>query len=144
MFGGSRKRSAKIETLVGGNTRIVGDLSFSGGLHVDGEILGSLSAEGADDALLSVSEKGRIVGDVRVSRIVLNGTVEGNVYCAGKLELGHNAKVNGDVYYNLIEVAGGAAVNGSLLHDTAGHHVVSLRHDVDTASVTSEPEIAAS
>jgi len=54
---------------------------------------------------------------VQVPTVIMNGTVTGDVRSDEHIELATNAKVNGDVYYNLIEMAMGAAVNGSLVHN---------------------------
>ena len=69
-------------------------------------------------AFLSVSEYGRVQGDVEVPRLALSGTVEGNVIVTDRAEFGPTAKVVGDVYYNLIEIAAGAEINGKLIHQT--------------------------
>jgi cytoskeletal protein CcmA (bactofilin family) len=121
MFGGSRKpkgSSAKVDTIIGQQTRIEGDIHFTGGLHVDGMIKGNIIAEAGSSSVLTVSEHGRIEGDVRVPTVILNGTVSGDVRSDDRIELAAQAEVNGDVYYNLIEMAMGAAVNGSLVHQT--------------------------
>ena len=109
------KRTTELDSLVGENTRFVGDVHFSGGLHIDGTIKGNVIAEG-DDSHLTTSEKGRIEGNVHVHNIVLSGEVVGDVYALTHIELAPNARVTGNVYYNLIEMAGGAEVNGSLIH----------------------------
>lgn len=116
MFGNKKsKRNADLDSLVGGKTKLVGDVHFSGGLHVDGVIQGNVIAEG-DESLVTTSEKGRIEGNVHVHNIVLSGEVIGDVYALTHIELAPNARVTGNVYYNLIEMAGGAEVNGSLIH----------------------------
>ncbi|MFV1973642.1 MAG: polymer-forming cytoskeletal protein [Thiohalobacterales bacterium] len=107
----------KVETIIGQNTRIEGDLHFSGGLLVDGTVKGRVIAEEGSASVLTVSEHGNIEGDVLVPNIVLNGSVTGDVHSAERIEMAANARVTGDVYYNLIEMAMGAAVNGSLLHN---------------------------
>jgi cytoskeletal protein CcmA (bactofilin family) len=109
---------AKVDTIIGQQTRIEGDVHFTGGLHVDGHIKGSIIAETGSDSVLTVSEHGSIEGDVRVPTVILNGTVTGDVRSGDRIELSTKAEVNGDVYYNLIEMAMGAAVNGSLVHQT--------------------------
>jgi len=109
------KRTTELDSLVGENTRFVGDVHFSGGLHVDGTVKGNVIAEG-DNSHLTTSEKGRIEGNVHVHHIVLSGEVVGDVYALTHIELAPNARVTGNVYYNLIEMAGGAEVNGSLIH----------------------------
>jgi len=109
------KRSSDLDSLIGGNTKMVGDVHFSGGLHIDGTVKGNVIAEG-DESLVTTSEKARIEGNVHVHNIVLSGEVIGDVYALKHIELAPNARVTGNVYYNLIEMAGGAEVNGSLIH----------------------------
>jgi cytoskeletal protein CcmA (bactofilin family) len=105
-----------VETLVGENTAISGNVGFSGGFHIDGYVKGNVEAEPDSDSTLSVSELGCIEGDVRVPNVFLSGTVKGDVRALGRVELGASAKVIGDVYYNLIEMAIGAEINGKLIH----------------------------
>ena len=120
MWGQSKKSgTAKIDTLIGQNTEIIGDVRFSGGLHVDGAIKGNVIAGNDADAMLMVSEHGRIEGEVRVPNVVLNGSVTGDVHVSERIELANQAKVTGNVYYNLIEMAMGAEVNGNLVHQVA-------------------------
>ncbi len=117
MWGSRRRgrRTARIDTLLGQQTEIVGDIRFVGGLHIDGRVRGNVT--GADEgAVLTLSEHGSIEGEVRVPNVILNGTVVGDVHCAERIELAPRARVNGDVYYGLIEMAMGAEVNGSLVH----------------------------
>ncbi|MDX1443129.1 MAG: polymer-forming cytoskeletal protein [Gammaproteobacteria bacterium] len=128
MFGGNKRKSAAMDTLVGSNTRIVGDVHFEGGLHVDGEIEGNVHAGEAHSAL-SLSERGRVVGEVHVSDVMLNGLVEGDVHVTGNLELGARARVEGDVYYNSIRMEAGATVNGKLVHKPVNNEPLQLRHD---------------
>lgn len=109
------KRSSELDSLVGANTKMVGDVHFSGGLHIDGTVKGNVIAEG-EESLVTTSEKARIEGNVHVHNMVLSGEVIGDVYALKHIELAPNARVTGNVYYNLIEMAGGAEVNGSLIH----------------------------
>lgn len=111
-----KQRSARIDTLVGEHTRVEGDVAFSGGLHVDGTVQGNVTAPDDSESTLTLSEHGQIEGDVRVPFIILNGVVVGNVHASERIELAPKARVTGDVVYNLIEMAMGAEVNGSLVH----------------------------
>lgn len=112
---GSKRRTTKIDTLIGRGTQVNGNVSFAGGLHVVGRVTGNVTADN-EEAVLSIAEEGCVEGEVRVAHIVLDGTVEGDVHAAERVELGTHAKVVGDVYYNLIEMAVGATVNGKLVH----------------------------
>lgn len=117
MFGKKKKHQlSNIDTLIGQNTEVVGDVTFSQGLHVDGIIKGNVEATAGSDAFLTLSDHGRVEGDVRVPNIILNGEVQGDVYASGRIELANKARIKGTVYYNLLEMAMGAEVNGSLVH----------------------------
>ncbi len=116
MFGRKGRRPTSIQTLIGENTRIAGDLHFVGGCHVDGRVNGNVKADNDPDAYLSVSENGTVQGHVTVPRLALSGTVEGDVVVSEKAELGPTARVIGNVHYNLIEIAAGAEINGKLIH----------------------------
>jgi cytoskeletal protein CcmA (bactofilin family) len=121
MFGRKKGFSAaRIDTLVGQGTEITGDLVFSGGLHVDGTIKGNVAAEEGSTALLILSEFGRIEGEVTVPNMVLNGEIVGDVFGSTRVELAPKARVKGSVYYNLLEMAIGAEVNGGLIHQPQG------------------------
>lgn len=118
MFGEGKKvktASGKVDTIIGQNTSINGDVHINGGLHVDGAIRGNIVAETGSDSVLTVSEHGSIEGDVHVQTVILNGAVAGDVHSDERIELAAKAKVNGDVHYNLIEMAMGAEVNGNLV-----------------------------
>lgn len=126
-----KSASTKVDTIIGQQTRIEGDVHFSGGLHVDGRIKGAIIAADGSASVLTVSEHGDIEGDVRVPTVILNGTVTGDVHSEERIELAANAKVNGNVYYKLIEMAMGSAVNGSLVHRSeAGSSVVSFDREM--------------
>lgn len=106
----------KVSTVVGQGTRVTGDLVFSGGLHLDGSVIGNVSGEADGEATLTVSEQGRIEGDVRVNSLILNGTIVGDVFASQRVELASQARVTGTVHYHLLEMAMGAEVNGQLVH----------------------------
>ena len=119
MFGKTDKSKREITTLLGADTRITGDVEFTGGLHVDGTVVGNIVAlqDGTDEAVVSVSEDGVVKGNVHAPEVVLQGTVEGDVTATRRVELGATARVVGNVIYSLIEMAIGAEVNGKLVHE---------------------------
>jgi len=131
MWGKSRKqKTTRIDTLIGQHTEVTGDVKFKGGLHVDGTIKGNVIAEGDGQSMLSLSEHGTIEGEVKVPFVVINGVVIGDVHGSEHMELASKARVAGNVYYNLIEMAIGAEVNGKLVHYPAGEEVpLALQHD---------------
>lgn len=113
-------KTLRIDTLVGVGTRVVGDMQFQGGLHVDGAIHGNVQSLPDTGATLSVSDSGLVEGAVTVANLVLNGTVNGDIFAADRVELGATAKVSGNVHYGMIEMAMGAQINGKLIHHSPG------------------------
>jgi cytoskeletal protein CcmA (bactofilin family) len=124
MGGKNKSGSNKVHTLVGGDTEIRGDISFDGGLFIDGTVVGNVEAKPGTASVLNVSDKGTIEGQVKVPHIILNGTVIGDVYASERIELAAKARVTGNVYYNLIEMAIGAEINGQLVHETEAKNPV--------------------
>ena len=120
MFGSKQNSNSVIDTLVGSNSRVNGDLNFSGGCHVDGTVKGNVNADPDSNSVLSISEEGSVEGGVSVPYVVLNGIVRGDVVASKRVQLGATARVIGNVYYDLIEMAIGAEINGKLVHQPEG------------------------
>ena len=121
MFG--RQVKSEIDSLVGISARIEGDLCFTGGLRIDGEVHGNVVAAEGADSMLIVSEHARIEGEVRCASLVVNGYIAGSVYSSELLELQPKGRIHGDVHYRLLEMHGGALVTGKLTHEPAGEPV---------------------
>ena len=118
MFGSEKRKGkavAAISTLIADGTTIRGDVHFTGGLHLEGVIDGSIAADGAD-SVLTLTGNGRVNGEVRVSNAVVNGTVNGDLVVSERLELAGGARIEGNVHYNILEMAAGAQVNGKMLY----------------------------
>jgi cytoskeletal protein CcmA (bactofilin family) len=114
----NRKRKERNNTshetsLIARGTLIRGDLRFSGALHLDGRIEGTVLGEG-DDAMFTLSEHGQVHGEIRVPQAVINGHVTGDVYVSARLELAPQARIDGDLRYHTLEMAAGAQVNGRI------------------------------
>jgi cytoskeletal protein CcmA (bactofilin family) len=116
MFGKTSKPNNRIDTLIGAGTTIEGNVTFMGGLRIDGEVRGNVCAAGDHPGTLVISEHARIDGEVAVPHLVINGAVNGPVRSTVSLELQPRARVAGDVEYNSIEIHLGAIVQGRLLH----------------------------
>jgi len=115
MFGRDSKTTTRIDILLGKSARIHGDVEFSGGLHLEGQVLGNVRSDGDEPSTLSVSDTGSIEGSVVVDNVVLNGAVKGDIRATGRVVLGAQAKVHGNVYYGVIETALGAEIRGKLM-----------------------------
>ncbi|MAY00513.1 MAG: cell shape determination protein CcmA [Oceanospirillaceae bacterium] len=105
------------DTLISSKTEITGDVKFTGGLHIDGVIKGNLLAEENSGAVIRVSDKGRVEGQIIAPNIIINGIVIGDVHAGEYIELAKKAQVTGDVYYQAMEMVMGAQVNGKLHHE---------------------------
>lgn len=121
MFGSEKSKPARgtggVETLIGAQVTIRGDILFSGGLYIEGTVHGGVFAEeGASGALLTVADKGAVHGEVRAPMVVVNGQLHGDVYASERIELGPQARIQGNVYYKLVEMAAGAMITGRMVH----------------------------
>jgi cytoskeletal protein CcmA (bactofilin family) len=115
-FKKANKIDNRIDTLVGADTRIEGDLHFGGGLRVDGAIRGNVSEQNGTPSTLIISEHGRIEGAVTAAKIVLNGKVNGTVKSSHFVELQTKARITGDLYYKSLEMHTGAVIEGKLVY----------------------------
>jgi cytoskeletal protein CcmA (bactofilin family) len=121
MFGKkNNKPMSRIDSLIGTGTRVEGNVLFSGGLRVDGEVIGNIGVEKGQVGTLVVSEKARVEGEVRVSHLIVNGTIDGPVAVSESLELQPSARVTGEVSYAALEMQQGAVVQGRLVHQATG------------------------
>jgi cytoskeletal protein CcmA (bactofilin family) len=137
----SSKGVAAVDTLIGRQTEVLGDVRFSGGLHVDGKIKGNVTTLGGDkSAHLSVSESGSIEGDVRVPTMMLNGTVIGDVRATEKLTLAAKARVTGNVYYKVLQMEPGAMINGQLMYEGA-EQLAALTHQKTAAETKGDSSV---
>lgn len=136
------KKTASVSggtTLISCDTVIVGDVHFSGNLDVEGLVQGNIIAQSGKEALLRIVGKGRVEGEIRVPCVIINGAVQGNVYSSKHLELASKSRVQGNVYYALVEMAAGAEVNGGLTHiadaDAIATYVAPIAADAAADSV---------
>lgn len=128
----------QIDSLIGASTTIQGDLTFSGGLRVDGVVKGYIHSTGDAPSTLVISEKAVVEGEIRVSHVVVDGTVAGPVTATEYLELLPNARITGDVSYRTLEMQVGAVVDGRLLHlHQESADVVEIKRLASSASSSS-------
>jgi cytoskeletal protein CcmA (bactofilin family) len=124
MFG--HKSNNTIDSLIGLSTIIEGNLYFRGGLRIDGHIKGNVIAEPEDESMLVIAEQAKVEGEIRVAHLQINGEVVGAVYSSAHLELQPKARITGDVYYNALEMHGGARISGKLTHEQRGEPILKL------------------
>jgi len=121
MFGNKSNRDSHlvVDALIGPQVVIRGDVVFSGGLYVEGRILGKVVAEEGANAVLTLAEQGHVEGEVRASVVVLSGRMDGDVHASERVELTPTARVTGNVHYSVVEMNAGAQLNGRLVHSAA-------------------------
>ena len=117
MFGKSNKPSP-IDSLIGTGTTIEGNITFSGGLRIDGYVKGNVKATGNKPGTLVVSELAKVEGEIDVAHVVINGTVAGPVRASEYVELLPKARVTGNVQYKSIEIHVGAIVMGQMMYES--------------------------
>lgn len=132
LWGKSGRAGSAVESLVGEQTELLGDVRFAGGLHVDGRIKGRVLCSD-DEGSLSVGAAGLIEGSVGASRVVINGQVIGDVH-ARRVAMGPKARVLGNVYYSVVEMAPGAKVLGQLILQDEAQPVAALTHQPGSVS----------
>lgn len=112
------KPQTQIDSLIGAGTSIEGNLNFSGGVRIDGQVNGNVVAAQDKPSTLVLSEHARVNGEVNVTHLVINGAITGSVFASEYMELQSKAKVNGDVHYTTMEIQLGAIVDGRLIHNS--------------------------
>ena len=124
----STSSASKLDTLLGGNTVITGDIKFNGVLHLDGTIKGSLVGSQNED-VLTISESGMVEGKIEVANIIINGTVKGDIIATGKIEVASKADIEGNVYYRNIEMETGSKINGQLIYQDKENKVTPIKKE---------------
>lgn len=127
--------ASQIDTLIGPQVVIEGDFHFSGGLYVEGRIVGKLIAEDGQKAVLTLADNGSVEGEVRAPVMVINGSVKGSLYASERIELGAKARVDGDVHYKVVEMAAGSILTGQLLHVESAHAGAGAGADVEAEGI---------
>jgi cytoskeletal protein CcmA (bactofilin family) len=102
-------------TLIATDAELVGDITFSSQLVVNGILRGSTSAEELG-ASMTVSPGGHVIGDIRAPVVLIHGRVDGTVYALEHLEIAKGAVIQGDLHYNVLQMHMGASVQGRLMH----------------------------
>jgi cytoskeletal protein CcmA (bactofilin family) len=110
----NKKKQPPIRTLIGEGTLIQGEIRFTEGLRIDGEVHGDVTAVGDGQSILVISEKARVTGKVTGGHVIINGAVNGPVQSRDLLELQPRAVIVGDVRYEVLEMHQGATIDGEL------------------------------
>lgn len=104
----------KYQTLVGRNTRMEGRITFSDGVRIDGRVTGDIEAERDATGAVAIGPEAEVRGNITAHRILVAGTVIGNIRASESAHLLPTARITGDVAYAKLTVSAGAKVNGTL------------------------------
>jgi cytoskeletal protein CcmA (bactofilin family) len=110
----SKKAQPPIRTLIGEGSVLQGEIRFTDGLRIDGEVRGDVIASDGAASLVVISEKARVIGRVQAAHVIVNGEVQGPIESQELLELQPKARVVGDIRYEALEMHQGAQVDGEL------------------------------
>jgi cytoskeletal protein CcmA (bactofilin family) len=111
----NKKAQPPIKSLIAEGSRIEGNLEFTEGLRIDGEVIGNTRAKPELPSILVISEAAVVEGELRADHVIINGFVRGPVYANELLELQPKARIEGDVYYRSLEMHQGATIAGQLM-----------------------------
>lgn len=115
MFNRDVRAGSRVDMLISAAAVVHGDVEFSGGLHIEGKVLGAVRAYGPGESSVSLGEAGLIERGVVATHVVVNGIVRGDVQATGKVALGPGARICGNVHYGTIEADAGAQISGRLI-----------------------------
>ncbi|MBK8575518.1 MAG: polymer-forming cytoskeletal protein [Elusimicrobia bacterium] len=110
MFGKKDIDTTHMETIIGPDTRFMGNIRSKGFVRIDGAVEGGVSAEG-----VILGEKGSISGDILAKVVFISGKVTGNVTAAHSLELQPKGQIRGDLKTAQLSIADGALFEGHCL-----------------------------
>jgi len=100
-----------INTIVGPNTSLKGDIESGGFTRIDGSITGNVNARGR----VVVGERARMKGNVSGTAITIGGVVCGNVIAEESLVILSTALVLGDIITRRIQADDGCLIHGRIL-----------------------------
>lgn len=108
---GSRSPSSSaIESTIGPNTHVKGDIQGDGGLRVDGIVEGTIELTGN----LVVTESAKIRAEIKANNISISGAVQGPV-TATRIEILDTGRVWGDLTVKSLLVNEGAYFRGQTI-----------------------------
>jgi cytoskeletal protein CcmA (bactofilin family) len=110
----NKKKQPPIKSLIADGSQITGNIVFTDGLRVDGDVIGNIRAKDDLASILVISETAHVSGEIVADHIIINGFVKGPVNARLMLELQPKARIEGDVQYAALEMHQGALITGQL------------------------------
>lgn len=110
----AKKKQPPIKSLIALGSHIEGNLKFTDGLRVDGEVTGDIRSNTDHPSILVISESATVTGSIYADHVIINGRVNGPVHARHMLELQPKAQIMGDIHYKALEMHQGAVITGLL------------------------------
>ena len=95
--------------LIGGGTKIVGDITSAGDVRIDGHLSGNIVIAGK----FVLGATGVVEGNITSVNADLSGEVKGTVKISEMLSLKSTARINGDIETSKLMIEPGAVFTGS-------------------------------
>ena len=96
-------------TTIGHSITIKGELSSDETLRVDGNVRGQIHLREAE---LTIGPSARVEAEVRASRVLVLGTLRGNIAAGSRVEIAASANVTGDITADTLVLVDGARYQG--------------------------------
>jgi cytoskeletal protein CcmA (bactofilin family) len=101
-------------TIIGPGVRIEGNITFSGYLRVQGEVLGNIVCLDEHHGTTVIHGAGSVTGSIKSPSIIVGGRVQGPLHATASIEVHHGASVLGDVSYKQLAIHEGGVIDGLL------------------------------
>ena len=98
-----------IETIIGLNSEVEGNIVSQGSLRIDGKLRGDITVKGN----LVVGDQGSLEGSVNAKNIVVAGRITGNVVALEKIEINKSGRLIGDIISKFVVIEEGSHFTGN-------------------------------
>lgn len=102
------------KTIIDAATVLEGRIVFAESIRIDGKVIGDLQEEPGAIGSVAIVPGAIVCGDIAAHRVLVAGTVQGNIHATEIVQLMNGARITGDISYAAITIAHGAIINGSL------------------------------
>ena len=100
--------TTQVEAFLGKGSKVVGTLTFSGPVDLDGTVEGEVQAKDR----LTIGESAVVNAKVTGAEVIVRGTVNGDISASKKLSLRRPAKVTGNISASNLSIEEGVVFEG--------------------------------
>ena len=114
----------KLESFLGKNTQVDGEITVKGTLRLDGRVNGNVNAD-----WLVLGEGGFIKGDVKANGIIVGGQIEGNLTAKEVVDIKHKGGITGDISTTKLAVSEGGIIDGRVSMRRETSNIIELKQE---------------